>query len=436
VPEGALAASIVGVDALAAVGSDPSSASARVVPVLGSGVQAHVGKEAGASSGSALDASLGPEAGLAAAAALGKAVLPEEAAAVSVARLPSLGASAAFAGVLPDVRSFGIVLDPKKRYPGSCNVKRLRLGMPELNWRNADGSTFRVRSGPNYSKNGFKKLSLPQMFDCVAIDLYQSDFKMLQPSEQIAIPPPAYFRKMQRLQWRKERRMPPYNSVEFKSGDEPPNHRRVDPLPPELTEEEENEDIRRELAEDEKLDFPYVFIMNTAVPLYDPPNPVWGAARDDGPSASLITYHIINKEGKRQLRDGVPAALLMRRFMLEASEKAAMADRMKGIVRIENIQNSPVPSMLRQYNSKPFLTRPQHKFWKGDFYLEGAADVHIFTYLARSGNKMVRGRFEEMIEDLVYVIESRDEKEMPEQVLGAVRLCNISLLNAVRLFDD
>lgn len=44
-----------------------------------------------------------------------------------------------------------------------------------------------------------------------------------------------------------------------------------------------------------------------------------------------------------------------------------------------------VASLIRSYNFKPLLTRPQHVWHTdGDTYLECAVDVHDFNYLCRS----------------------------------------------------
>jgi hypothetical protein len=40
---------------------------------------------------------------------------------------------------------------------------------------------------------------------------------------------------------------------------------------------------------------------------------------------------------------------------------------------------------LKDYNAKPCLTRPQHRFFKGKRYFEADVDVHLFNYLALRG---------------------------------------------------
>ena len=51
-----------------------------------------------------------------------------------------------------------------------------------------------------------------------------------------------------------------------------------------------------------------------------------------------------------------------------------MHDRFKAITRIVNIDQSGIPNAAKKlttkYNSTPFLTRPQHKFYRGVRHFE------------------------------------------------------------------
>eukprot|EP01006_Ploeotia_vitrea_P049675 TRINITY_DN67365_c8_g2_i1.p2 TRINITY_DN67365_c8_g2~~TRINITY_DN67365_c8_g2_i1.p2 ORF type:complete len:107 (-),score=53.27 TRINITY_DN67365_c8_g2_i1:63-383(-) len=90
-----------------------------------------------------------------------------------------------------------------------------------------------------------------------------------------------------------------------------------------------------------------------------------------------------------------------------------------------------MPGFLHRYNGKPFLTRPQHRFYHGPDYFEIDIDVHNFTYIARkSAYTFLQGKLQAMVCDCGLVIEARSEDEMPEQVLGALTLTCLTPENA------
>lgn len=64
---------------------------------------------------------------------------------------------------------------------------------------------------------------------------------------------------------------------------------------------------------------------------------------------------------------------------------------MKLIARVVNVEQwakegpltSYEHSLLRNYNDKPILTRPQHAFFRGPHYLEIDLDIHSYAWMAR-----------------------------------------------------
>lgn len=66
-------------------------------------------------------------------------------------------------------------------------------------------------------------------------------------------------------------------------------------------------------------------------------------------------------------------------------------DRLKLIARVVNVEQwakeGPLSSyehgLLKRYNDKPILTRPQHTFFRGPNYMEVDLDIHTYAWVAR-----------------------------------------------------
>ena len=87
-----------------------------------------------------------------------------------------------------------------------------------------------------------------------------------------------------------------------------------------------------------------------------------------------------------------PAVKLFRRYVnldIDAEEKDMdpLFDRMKIITSLTNPDEAHLGSfektLFSKYNAKPFLSRPQHVFFRGPNYFEIDIDVHKFAYLCR-----------------------------------------------------
>ena len=89
--------------------------------------------------------------------------------------------------------------------------------------------------------------------------------------------------------------------------------------------------------------------------------------------------------------------------------------------------------LLETYNGQPILTRPQHRFYRGPHYFEIDVDAHEFNFVARKGLTGVSQHFKHMVVDFGFVLEGQDDDELPEQMIGAVRLCKIDVNQAPEL---
>ncbi len=111
--------------------------------------------------------------------------------------------------------------------------------------------------------------------------------------------------------------------------------------------------------------------------------------------------------------------------------------------------------MLAGYNGKPFLTRPQHTFFKVGARLsrrmaapwltqrcgaqtremvEAFIDVHTFSYIARkSFYAFINDRFPHMVMDMGVTVEGRCDEELPEQIIGTLRVHRVDLKKVATL---
>lgn len=62
--------------------------------------------------------------------------------------------------------------------------------------------------------------------------------------------------------------------------------------------------------------------------------------------------------------------------------------------------------LLYNYNDKPLLTRPQHKFFHGPNYLEIDVDVHSYAYLARRAFGAFIPRLTSVVFENAFVIQA------------------------------
>ena len=86
--------------------------------------------------------------------------------------------------------------------------------------------------------------------------------------------------------------------------------------------------------------------------------------------------------------------------------------------------------LFASYNGTPFLTRPQHKYYRGANYFEIDVDVHVFSYMARTGMAGVQQKISSVIFDFAFVVEAYSDDEQPENILGCARVLRLDLERA------
>eukprot|EP00047_Mylnosiga_fluctuans_P007037 m.250698 g.250698 ORF g.250698 m.250698 type:complete len:367 (+) comp16857_c0_seq1:142-1242(+) len=273
-------------------------------------------------------------------------------------------------------------------------AKRREIGQtlskqpPTLAWDRSccsarPATVYRVRQGPDYKRNGKKAPSGPEMYDQIGFDVYRSPNKQLHLAAHTQMP-----------------KLPP--------GQDTP----VAGVPP-------------------------IFIVNFMLPNYEPPNPLWGTPITDGPGFGVVSYFLM-KESTRAALNGTtpatPAHRLLQRLVAYEEERV----RMKAILNVLNAAelnfSSALASLINQYNMKPILTRPQHRFFT-DYktYFELDVDIHIFGYVGRRGLFMLMPLVNKVAADAGFVVEGWDDDELPENILFRSHIHGVNFETAEEL---
>eukprot|EP00884_Botryococcus_braunii_P001825 jgi/Botrbrau1/11643/Bobra.168_2s0001.1 len=256
-------------------------------------------------------------------------------------------------------------------------------------YEEADSTTFMVR-GKNYMKTKVKEGSAHAIYRLIGCDIYSFDFKLNHIAKHVQLP--------------EAPRLGPAAAA----------------LPPQES-------------------LPPFLIINVQLPTY--PASFFGT--QDGPGQSLVYYFAL-PEGWEPSDVGNPAALgLLQRFAHNGREHdgTPTRDRLKLIPRVANpeqwAKEAPLSSaetaLLTNYNDKPLLTRPQHKFFHGPNYLEIDVDVHSYAYLARKAFGGFIPRLTTVVFENAFVIQGNRPEELPEVVLAAARVARVNF-NKVRPF--
>lgn len=121
-----------------------------------------------------------------------------------------------------------------------------------------------------------------------------------------------------------------------------------------------------------------------------------------------------------------PAVKLLQRFAV--ADDHEMMSRFKGIVRANNIDSLPLNYLLcglmRSFNSTPFLLRSKTNtsFHRGPNYLEIDADVHLFNAMSRQAFYHTHEFVRQIDADYAFLVEAREDDELPECIFTAFNI--------------
>ena len=155
------------------------------------------------------------------------------------------------------------------------------------------------------------------------------------------------------------------------------------------------------------------------------------AASSSSSSSSSVYYNKDDPACFRSTAEPTDSAVRLVHNFVAADEGSELRQRFKAITRMTNLDTAGLGAatkkLISSYNGTPFLIRTCSVFWRADNYFEVDVDVHRFSYMARLGLSGVRERIKDVVFDFGFVIEGHSDFELPENMLGAVRLSKMDL---------
>ena len=95
-----------------------------------------------------------------------------------------------------------------------------------------------------------------------------------------------------------------------------------------------------------------------------------------------------------------------------------------------------MPQAITSYNAKPVLIRRTGTIFKGTNYIEMDIHVHKFANIAKQSIHLITSRCKLMAMQIGFVIEGRDDTELPETLFACIAVNKPQEDSADFLFDD
>jgi hypothetical protein len=131
-----------------------------------------------------------------------------------------------------------------------------------------------------------------------------------------------------------------------------------------------------------------------------------------------------------------PAIKLFAEYCEKAPTTPAWSGRFKVICYCSNLDEMGVPSGISAYNAKPVLIRRTGSLFRGPGYIEKNVHVHKFANLAKQSIHFLSSRCGQMAMQVGFVVEGREDSELPEVLFGCVALNKPQEDYAEFLFDE
>ena len=250
-------------------------------------------------------------------------------------------------------------------------------------WTPVDGTEFKVRTGPNYTKNGKKIASASSLYEVYAVRFFRSEKRTVGGATRIM------------------------------------------PLP----EMSIGVDTRNKSHLELKgTKIPDVLVVHFMLP-FEPPNVF--KQKDDGKGGECVYYLRPSQRFLDEIAGKIPETPATRLFVKwcnHCESDFKMRSRFKCMALVRDIEKHNM-GLLKSYNGKPVLITESGRAcsgYHGDTrYLEMTANVHYWAFVAKKGFVSLIPKFQCMQMEVGFTIEAHEDSEMPECMLGSTVLSYI-----------
>lgn len=250
----------------------------------------------------------------------------------------------------------------------------------EWEWQSISAEVFNVRCGPNYRRNKKKAQSAAALYEAVDVRMVTTvDAPLLQACPHIELPT--------------------HPSLPDRSEDPYPH-------------------------------VPRVLVVAWNLPTCSPP-----LMASSNTGAGICVYYVFQIttatwEALNDLDSAPPAVKLWERYCREAidtrgKQNLDVKGRFKAITQVANLEETAIPSMMHGYNGKPVLIKKTGDLTRSEdgSCMEMNVNVHLWPIATRAGFYSLMDNFSTALLDSAFVIEGREDDELPETVLGCARVC-------------
>jgi Protein ENHANCED DISEASE RESISTANCE 2, C-terminal len=238
-------------------------------------------------------------------------------------------------------------------------------------WSKCDHRKFKVRVGPNYNRNKQKAPSAQPLFEVFAQDVFCTSKRIDHVTQKIELP--------------------------------------------------DTSDLN--LPANCKV--PPIFVVQLQLPSDPPEVKLFGPPIEDGAGWAIVLYFKMTQDTCNQLANletASPAVKLFSNWCENCDTDPACRARFKIIASCLNLEELGMSQTVTAFNAKPVLIRRTSTIYKTPSYVETCIHVFKFDYIAKSSIHFVTSRCGLMFMEVGFVIEGREDSELPETLIGCTAI--------------